>query len=221
MASLPKLALKNVKYLLKQLIVMKPISLRRKKIRALRIFEHPIFKRKLPTPSIVREGLEFLTKNLKDYHNYLALTKTFQDAHFKSGVRLFEFKGHEFVVKDTWTSYLHGYATDPKSSMLRNFVKAHHNYFREQKLRTQVNYILRTPKLFGTIGTYLVMERIPHWTPKNTTERKALELGKKQLNRICKTVAENERILKPQTEDFIPVGMYKGKVVFCAVYDFA
>jgi hypothetical protein len=199
---------------------MRTQLLARKKLNALRIFKHPTFRRKIPSPIIVQKAITLLKKNLVDTTSFARLTKPLPGRYGLSSVRLFEFKGAELAIKYSGGLDHQGYSKNVKSNGIRKFIKAHHALFRKQGLRTKVNYILRTPRLFGVVNKFLVMEKIPRWTPKTPEEINAFLLAQEQLEDSFQNLAASKWIQKPQVTDFIPTGMYKEKVVFYAVYDY-
>ncbi len=222
MASLPKLALKNVKYLLNHSIVMKPLSLRRRKVRTLRIFKQPAFRRNLPTPKVAQEALEFIKNNFSDPESFHKFTKMMPNKKSSESVRVFKFNGVEFAVKDTEGSYYQGHSKKSiKDNEIRQFIKLHHEFFRKNKMREKVSYILRTPKLFGITKNYLLLEKINQWAPKTKEEIIGCQKALSQIYGIfTKISATNENLNTPQIHHFIPAGIYKGKVVFYTAYDY-
>jgi hypothetical protein len=200
-------------------MIMKPLSLRRRKVRALRIFKHPLFRRKLPTPKVAQEALEFIRKNFSKGDSFLRLTNEVPKG--TSWVRLFKFKGHEFVIKNTLKSSNHGHSTEqPNNHPVRKFIKLHHEFFRKNKERKKSSYILRTPKLFGIEGNYLLLEKIKRWTPKTQDELLMYDKARREMQSALLQTSARTDATVPQISDFIPAGIYKGKVVFYTVYDY-
>jgi hypothetical protein len=74
--------------------------------------------------------------------------------------------------------------------------------------------------LFGVIGNFLILEKINRWNPKTKEEIDAYYLAHEQMGTVFQTLAASREIEKPQVNDFIPAGIYKGKVVFYTVYDY-
>lgn len=201
---------------------MKPISLRRRKVRALRIFKQPVFRRNLPTPTVAKEAMEFLKGKLTDGLSFYRTTEELNDPRASSTVRLFRFKDHEFVIKNTYGIWFQGHSKESaRDNKIRAFVKMHHNYFRKEGLRKKKSYILRTPRLFGAIGNFLVLEKVTRWVPETKKEIMAYQNAFSEMSSVFQNLAESNRNLpRPQLSDFIPVGMHNGKVVFQTVYDY-
>jgi hypothetical protein len=201
---------------------MKPLSLRRRKVRALRIFKHPAFRRNLPTPAVANEAINFLKTKLTDGLSFYRITEELNDPRASTTVRLFKFKGHEFAIKNTQGSWFQGHSKDSvKNNQIREFIKIHHEYFRKEGLRKKKSYILRTPKLYGVIGNFLVLEKVTRWVPKTKSEIMAYQDAFSEMSSVFQNLAaSNKNLPKPQVHDFIPVGMHNGKVVFQTVYDY-
>lgn len=201
---------------------MKPLSLRRRKVRALRIFKQPAFRRNLSTPKIAQEALEFIEKKFKDPDSFYIPTQDMLPGKSSERVRLLKFKGAEFAVKDTGGTKHQGHSKKSiKENEIRNFIKLHHVFFRKNGLSGKVRYILRTPKLFGIKGNYLLMEKINQWIPQTKEEKLRYQEAMSDMYYIFQKVSSrNKNLQTPQTHHFIPAGMYKGKVIFYTAYDY-
>ncbi|MGI6589776.1 MAG: hypothetical protein ACOX1V_03905 [Candidatus Iainarchaeum sp.] len=192
-----------------------------KSIAALKIFKSPAFRRQLYSPKVRAEAVDFLKKNLNV--NFFESLPVFRsDFHFHSyKIRSFSFKGSEFIVKDTRWNELEGFVRAGEEHGVRKFMKAHHSFFREKKLRNNSKYILRTPKLIASIGKYLVLERIKPWHPRSVQEKRLVDLAFNELRTVLPQVEKKSNLPHPQIFDFIPTGVHNGKVVFYSVYDYA
>jgi len=174
-----------------------------------RLFAHPAFKRK-KIPNL--QGFLFeLQKSLgpnRDFFERLPLVpKPHGVPSFR--VRVYSRGGFSCVVKDTKGEQLHGYSP----GLVRKAIKQHHRFLRAGKI-TATKYILRTPRVLGRKGNFLFLEAITHDSSINdAVVRNAL--GEMELNFFK---MKQKRPL--QTFDMIPAGIYHGKVVFYAPYDF-
>jgi len=196
-------------------------SVSRSRINALRVFSVPAFKRKLYSSKVRVEAINFLKKKLNNDF-FESLPRFMSDFHVPSyNVRRFVFKGREFVVKDTKGDFFEGFVNKGEEHGVRKFMKAHHSFFRKNKLRVDSKYILRTPKLIASIGDFLVLERINPWYPKSISEKKLVELGYQGFRVVFEQVYNESNLLRPQITDFIPAGIHNGKVVLYSVYDYA
>jgi hypothetical protein len=190
-------------------------SLAAKKRAALNIFSAPPFRRNIPLPKVREKLLRTLKKEL-----LADKFKSMPCIGIDTEVRIFEHNGTKVVVKDTGGDKFSGYARNIHKHPAHNFLKAHHAHYREKKLRTSVEYMLRTPKLFGRIGNFLVMEYIPRWSPKSAEEQELLSRASRQMDDVAQNVAAERWVHKLQTQHFIPAGIHNGKVIFYAVYDY-
>ncbi len=211
----------------------------------LRIFSHPAFKRDM----LPREKVPAVLKELK---TKLSNEVFFQTLPYANGanayVRVFEHRGKKYVIKYTQGSKGHGQDFE----QVRREILAHHYALRE-KLITAKNYILRTPKCYGSVTIrganprqYIVMDyvqgmkrhqtRLTATTTQNPTIRTIAKRAYAELGQNFETLLEDGIIGEKdnpmrkgigftdgkvlQHYDFVPAGIYKGKLVLYAVYDY-
>ena len=191
-----------------------------RKLAALGVFDHPAFKRNLPPYSMRAPLMAELRRKLTPKTFALLLTVEKRVPWATDNVKIFHKNKNVVAIKDTRWLAEQGFTRNPKTSLARKFLLAHHRYYRKNKLREKAKYILRSPKIFGRIGNFLVMEYIKEWKPKTKAEAAALFKAKMELANTAEKVAGIFGIQRLQVEDFIPAGIYNGKFVFYAVYDY-
>ena len=194
-------------------------TLLRKKISALKVFKAPAFKRHFQSFEVRQRLVTHLNANLTPA--FFERLKKFKGVQVESSkVRSFVFEGSEFIIKDTKGLVHEGFIAPGQKSYVREFVKAHQNYYRKNKLRGRVKYILRTPKLIARIGEYLVLERIPHWFPQSAGDVSLFSEAKSEVHSVFKDISKKLGTSQLQSCDLIPAGKHNGKIVFYSVYDY-
>lgn len=194
--------------------------------RAIALFEHPAFRRNIPLPEERKKALKFLSAKLtKDKTFFKSLKVLLGNQSLSENVRVFDYAGISFVIKDTQNYANHGYAGENGylrgSDLIRQFIKRHHAHVRKNKRNSL--YILRTTQVFEQIGQYLVMEHIKHWIPQTRVDKRLFDRALEQMVENFITIHnQGDKLYKfiPQVHDFIPAGIYNGKVVFYAVRDY-
>ncbi|MCX6804353.1 MAG: hypothetical protein NTY48_07365 [Candidatus Diapherotrites archaeon] len=191
-----------------------PNSIRSKRL--LPIFDHPAFKRNSFSHREQQEALTELRAQLAS-NNFGKLKKVPQGM---GCVRLFKFNNMRFAVKNTGPSKDNGFVEAGQNNPVREFLHQHHKYYRQSKLLNKSSYILRTPRIIAWIGKYLVMDYIQRWEPSTKQEMTAFRKARNEVEQSIQEVSRRTGLAKIQCSDFIPAGMYHGKVVFYAVYDY-
>jgi len=186
-----------------------------KKRAALNIFSAPPFRRNIPQPKQRAEILRELKKKL-----LAGKFGTLPEIGLHQEVRLFSHNGTTVVVKNTRGDDFSGYTKRICNAPAHKFLKAHHAYYRSNKLGKKMAYILRTPRLLGRIGNYIIMEHITRWHPQTREEGELLALASDQVEDVSQNVAASTMRHKLQTEHFIPAGIHNEKIVMYAVYDY-
>lgn len=195
------------------------IGVLRKRISALRVFEVPAFRRHFKSPKVRERLVNYLRANLNaDLFESLKKFKGVQAESSK--VRIFVFEGNEFIIKHTKGRALEGFIAHGEKNHVREFIKAHQEYYRKNKLREKSLYLLRTPKLIAQIGEYLVIERIPHWIPKSGEDLHLLNEAQREVHNVFKDISKKLLTTSLQSCDLIPAGKHNGKIVFYSVYDY-
>lgn len=135
-------------------------------------------------------------------------------------VRLFEFEGRRYVIKDTQGSETQG----ARYQTLRAVFWKHQRLIREKKI-TPKNYLLRSIKVIGIIdGRYLVMpyiEGTPFLGPAEIP--KSLNEAYNEMDNNIQIAKKGISFLMPQTPDMIYRKTFKkGKplYVFYLPYDY-
>ena len=114
--------------------------------------QKPVAKPGLEKTKKLQRLLSDLNEKLKDKAFFGSLPKT--DPIFSS-LKNFSFEGVDVVIKDT-----RGFDCEGKNfNELRNSFLAHQKAVRSGELRPK-NYFLKSIKVYGRIGDYLIMQRI-------------------------------------------------------------
>ena len=190
----------------------KRIARQKRILKKLEVFNHPAFKRSLPPFEVRKKALDYLRTHLNfDTFNGLKEAKVY-DYHpgvitMSTGrVRVFEFGGAKFIIKNTHGEPHQGFSSNPSTHSMRIFMRAHHREFRRTKKQKSAKYILRTPQLFGFVGDFAVMEYIKEWLPKTRAEQVLLENAQEEMGAYLlelenKLVKENYADLKKYKTD--------------------
>jgi len=193
----------------------KVISIRARKLRALRVFKHPAFKRMIPPFKKRIQAVSYLKEYL-DYWMFIKFPQNTRSEH----VRTFNFGKQSLMIKDTRFDSHHGHTPEGQKNAIREFMKAHHAFVKEQYPRRNSKYILRTPQLYGTKERFIILETIKLWKPRTLAEMDMVDDAKREIRDNFIKIKEKTKLQDPQVLDLMPTGIYKGKVVFYVSYDY-
>jgi len=127
----------------------------RKPGRARRLLDAERRRVKRNSPKLkVQRLMEYLEEKFKDPNFFNSLTK--DNTIHTPNVRTKEFEGTTFAIKNTHGMVSHGFDAE---KMRKDFL-AHQMAIRKGELKA-THYKLRSIKLLGKIGDYLVMQYIP------------------------------------------------------------
>ncbi|VVB74745.1 Uncharacterised protein [uncultured archaeon] len=190
---------------------------------------NPLFKRHLvPTPnrgSLLQEAERIIKAHEHAETNRLPRLKEVE--HVRASIYKFVFKGNPVAFKNTLASKTHG--SDPAS--LRNDFLIHQRAVRLGKISAD-KYILRSPKVYGMVGQYLVMEYIEGATIDNAAAKFGLDKFQRKnfLDSAYQLEGNFSKLLadgalsnikrKPQWTDVMVAGHNNGKWVFYLPYDY-
>jgi hypothetical protein len=143
-------------------------------------------------------------------------------------VRLYTFRGKRVVIKDT-----RGRATEGFNyGEIRKSIKKHHTHVLDGKIAAE-RYRIKTPRVYGTIGNFVVMEYMPsvsykyardHFShPYKGSMERAVREVQKNFDRLVATHAIPKA---PQISDIMVLGNSnpeqpdQGKWYFSLPYDY-
>ncbi|VVB76022.1 Uncharacterised protein [uncultured archaeon] len=191
-----------------------PLTTRARKLRALRVFKRPEFRRAIPSFKARVEAVAYLKEYL-DVWMFCSFPQNTRSEH----VRTFNFGKQSLMIKDTQFDSHHGFIPEGQKSGIREFMKAHHAFVKEQYPRRNSKYILRTPQLYGTKERFLILENITLWKPRTLAEMDRIDEAKREVRQNFIEIEKKTKLKQPQILDLMPTGIYKGKVVFYVPYD--
>ena len=196
-----------------------------------RISTSPIFKRQLLKPPFRKALLKELDARLNDKTFFSKLNPL----GTKYGrVKEYEFMGVQVAVKNTDGTNSHG----GNYKEIRKDIMQHQIAVRKGQINAPL-YILRTPRVYGVVDNYLIMEKVKDmrngrhhndWR-QEPTYPKIVDLAYTQLAENLRYLKKTKKSLTTEihaqvsldqegsSPHFIPTGIENGKVIFYAPYD--
>jgi len=185
--------------------------------------ENPLFKRHLvPMPNrgaLLLEAEKVI--KAQEYVDAKRLPRLKEVEHVRASIFKFTFQGKPVAFKNTLASKKHGF--DPAS--LRNDFLTHQRAVRSGQIIAD-KYVLRSPKVYGMVGQYLVMECIEGATIDNASTRFALDKFQRRnffdsvhqleqnFSKLLADEALADKKRMPQWTDVMVAGHNNGKWVF-------
>ena len=187
-----------------------------------RFHNNPLLNRHLMPQPLRKELLQTLRIKLRKRSFFLSL-KSVNPQDFLESVRIFYFRGQKVVIKDAkpGLSGAHGLSYEKH----RKAFLQHQQAARQGRIDTSW-YVLRTPKVYGRVGQYLIMEHVENklgaiyrkggkdweiW--QNATQQLALNISTLQEQNEMKIVHDN------QVVHYMCAGIQNGKAIIYPVYD--
>ncbi|MFA6268338.1 MAG: hypothetical protein WCW13_04385 [archaeon] len=184
----------------------------------------PAFKRQY-VPQPMREALVAeITKrfNAEGARFFSALPQINPDSIY---VKRFLFKGHPAVIKDTYGDVNHGqYPTE-----LRHMLAIHQIEAKNERINTR-SYLLRTPKVYGQVGNYIIMEEIQDYKKSphcSASEKDLIADAQYDFDKNMRFLSEQLKFDRTLPEKYqqgrhaITAGIVNGRVILYAPYDLA
>ena len=189
-------------------------------------FAMPPFQRR-GKDSKLKGSMAFLRRNLLGERDWFLSLKTLPGT---ASVRKFDFNGMHFAIKQTYGDTAHG------ANYLQFRRDALAYQFAAKKGRIQnKHHVLRSIKVHGRIGNYLVMSRVQSINRKNLAfpVQRSIEVALDELDRNFRDLTSDGIKLGnstvhyfPQFHDIMLIGNtnpkkpLKGKWIFCFPYDY-
>lgn len=131
----------------------------------------------------------------------------------------FFYNGVPVVIKWTGPFHLHG----GKPNLLRHDFLAHQRAVRAGQIDTSF-YILRSPKVYGKVGDFLVMEYVSNAIKQEASLRESFTNARGQLERNLHFLEMENRLSfpleRPQSRHLMAAGVENGKWIFYLPYDY-
>ncbi len=186
-----------------------------KKKHRFRIRGNPLFKRHLIPQKNRKTMLKILQKKLNE--KFFDSLPKLQD--YNPQIRVCKYNGKRVIIKDTKGNQDEGF----NFQELRNSFLEHQKSARQKAINTD-SYILRSPKIYGRIGNYLVMELIEDKYEEIYSSRPELRnkmvMAFNQLRRNFRKLKSDKLIKRiPQLYPMI-TGIENSRWVFYLSYDY-
>ncbi len=162
-----------------------------------------------------KELMSELKRKLQDKKFFATLESI--DCRNPSYVRKYYFKGMRAAIKDTRNNPNEGFDYEK----FRKAFLLHQKAVRNKKIKAD-KYILRSPKVYGRIGQYTIMEYIKKINLETLTFKEITELSKarKELEENLEILAKGKSGEKLQEFHAMCQGKENGKWVISLPYDY-